>query len=417
MSDIFSRLPSIDSLMPAFVNTEGANVELYSNVDMDVFESYSVKLVNEGFAFYDSHLIQNNFHRTFYNNDILVQLYYNGCDGSMRIVADENTTLYKRKADTAFSRKSDSALFQFETDHSWIDCGMCYIVKCADNNFFIIDSAHHYSRDDHNRIHKFLRERTPEGEKTVISGWFLSHAHHDHVEKFMDFLKAGFEDTVIECIYYNFPTPEHRDYPAWTESDRDEVIKFSSFISSISDIPKVTLHTGEHFYIRNLEFEVLLTHEDILPAYNIKNENESSTVLMMTVSGSKTLFLGDCGSAASEVLMNRYGDYLKSDIVQIAHHGHDGAPAELYELVNARAALFPTTQIKYDEDFPVREGNRRAVELCDEYYISSNGTVEIKLPYVKGQTTIHPDETHEDFKKIRSLWGYVYDYVNYDELN
>ncbi|MBO5859442.1 MAG: hypothetical protein J6R20_06660, partial [Clostridia bacterium] len=43
-----------------------------------------------------------------------------------------------------------------------------------------------------------------------------------------------------------------------------------------------------------------------------------------------------------------------------------------------------------------------------EYYIASNGAVEIPLPYKFGQTKVLPDETFEDFNGIYWLWCYEY---------
>ncbi|MBR3621096.1 MAG: hypothetical protein IKN56_06270, partial [Clostridia bacterium] len=88
--------------------------------------------------------------------------------------------------------------------------------------------------------------------------------------------------------------------------------------------------------------------------------------------------------------------------------GHSGLSPEFYRRANAACALFPVTQIKFDEEFDRQESNRLAVQIAREYYIASNGTAEIPLPYRPGNVTLCPDETFEDFEGIYNLWTYEY---------
>lgn len=94
--------------------------------------------------------------------------------------------------------------------------------------------------------------------------------------------------------------------------------------------------------------------------------------------------------------------------MQAAHHGHFGTTALFYELSDADVIMFPTTQIKFDEEYEAREINREAVAISDECYIASNGTVQLDLPYEKGTAKHFDDETFEDFDGIYNLWGYTY---------
>ena len=54
--------------------------------------------------------------------------------------------------------------------------------------------------------------------------------------------------------------------------------------------------------------------------------------------------------------------------------------------------MFPITQIKFDEEYPKLEANRRLIEISDYYYVSSNGTIEIPLTNKKGRIKKLPDE-------------------------
>lgn len=129
------------------------------------------------------------------------------------------------------------------------------------------------------------------------------------------------------------------------------------------------------------------------------------------------LFPGDAGMVESDILTERYGKMLKCDICQFSHHGHFGTSEVFYNLADADILLFPTTQIMFDNDYESREINRKAISKCKEYYIASNGTIRIDLPYNEGDKIIeYPDETFEDFDGIYNLWGYRYSEERKNEL-
>ena len=175
------------------------------------------------------------------------------------------------------------------------------------------------------------------------------------------------------------------------------------------DIPVVLLHTGLTFYVDNLKIDTLCSHEDVFPGDN-SNYNDSSVVIMITAEGNKILIPGDAGHEESYILEARYPEYLKSDIVQQAHHGHFGTTENFNKLVDAKLVLFPVTQIIFDKEFQVYPENKLAIDLAEgNYYIASNGTVEIPLPYVRGKEKLYPDETFESFKGVFDLWAYEYD--------
>ena len=47
----------------------------------------------------------------------------------------------------------------------------------------------------------------------------------------------------------------------------------------------------------------------------------------------------------SEYLLDSYSDKLKSDYLQVAHHGNNGFSDEFYETVNPKVAFFPSPTV------------------------------------------------------------------------
>lgn len=339
----------------------------------------------------------------------LGEIYYfvtfDEAEKQIRIVADADCRLPSINS-CAVPSCTKTKFWQYEIDHSLIDCGMCYIFQCSDYSFFVIDSAHDYSVNDDRRIYEFMRERTPEGQKVRVAGWFISHGHIDHFGKFLDILRYNTE-IEIEGLYFNFAPNDHPSSPEWMYSDINHVNIFYSELEKHPEIPVFRLHTGEQFYIGNLCIDVLCTHEDVYPA-GLENYNDSSTVITVTVGENKICFPGDAGAEESAIVERRYPAFLNCDIMQIAHHGHFGTTPSFYRQAKAKTVLFPVTRIKYDEDYPRYEANRVADEIAEHNFIASDGTVEFTFPLEGSEIILYPDETFENFDGIFNLWSYEY---------
>ena len=405
----FFMIPLIkDKKVSEYSSAYSSKLWLFEDVSKDEYLTHLEDIKGKGYKEAYKTDIEDNLTSVFENGENLIFSSYYPCDNTVRTVLEDNKNLPEFKMREDIENKTKTTLWQFEVDHSLIDCGMCYIIRACDGSFFIIDSAHTYSCRDDERIHQFLRERTPEGEKIRIAGWFFSHGHDDHIAQFTNFLKYCSNDVIIEGLYFNFPTFDHRDAHNWMGAGEGYINQFREAISKRPDIPVYTLHSGETFYIRNLKFQVLCSHEDVFPKSN-ENYNDSSVVLMMTAENTKVCFPGDAGHEESYILEERYKNgYLECEIMQSAHHAHFGTTPDFYRMTNSEVALVPSTQIMYDGDLPRYEATRVMTDIAKYLYIASNGTVEIDLPYKSGEIKVHPDETFENFQGINNLWNYEY---------
>ena len=352
---------------------------VYMRLIKGAAESDFLKICGEceelGYTLFQRNDLEENRHAS-YRGDMLIHAYFCPAEKILRVICDPYSVEFECE-EPKYERRCGSALWQFENDHSYIDCGMCYILRCADNSFFI------------------------------ISGWFFSHAHDDHVSQFVDFIREYGSAVDIEKLYYNDAPIDHRDNMSWGEANKKYIRRFEDCARSCG-IPTVKLHTGQRFFVRNLRFDVLCTQEDVWPK-SLENFNNTSCALALEADGTRIIFPGDAADVESDIMTARYtAKTLGCDIMQQSHHGHSGTSPEFYQRANARTVMFPITKIKFDEEYPKQEANRVACSIAEEYFIASDGTVEFPLPYKVGSAKIYPDETFENFAAIKMLWGYDY---------
>lgn len=391
---------------------ENCEMAVYRKADISETEKWLKKLTESDFKLISKTEIDGNIFTLLAKDSVTITAYYTPCDSTLRVTAGRNPI--PGIGEPKCGGPGGTTFYAFENDHTYIDCGMCLMIQCPDYSFFVVDSGHYFQFNDNDRIHKFMRDRTPSGQKIVINGWFITHAHTDHISKLMDFLKYNCDDVIIEGFYSNLIDPKYGVGCDWSSEEIQLSEKLFKALDNFN-APKYKLHSGMRFTVRNLSFDVLYTHEDIYPK-KADDYNDTSCALMLTVEGSKIFIPGDCSSLASEVIEARYNNSLKCDVVQVSHHGHIGLSAKLYELLGAKAAVFPITRIMFDEEYPKIEANRRLIEIAEKYYITSDGTVCIPIPFDITKITTLPDETFEDFAKIKNQWGYTYSEERQNEL-
>lgn len=350
--------------------------------------------------------IDGNIALTFFNRDAhMLHLYYCPAERCVRLIDDPFTRKSLVRAAEETPAVCPVRLWQYEIDHSLIDCGMCYIFQLRDGSFFIIDSGHWFSMNDDLRIVDFLRGNASDKENIVVRGWFFSHCHSDHVCKFLDVLRFH-PEIRIEALYYNFVSPEHPSREKWDPSECEFQSVFQSIIARYP-IPVYKLHPLQQFSVGGILFTVLCTHEDVFPG-RMEDFNNSSTVLMAQIGENKVCFPGDAGDEESPVLERRFPAFLRCDVLQQAHHAHFGLSENCYRMFGASVLLSPTTQIKYDEEFVRFPANAVAADIARHVFVASNGTVELTFPLRSHQIRLYPDEILEDFNGIERLWNYSY---------
>ena len=103
------------------------------------------------------------------------------------------------------------------------------------------------------------------------------------------------------------------------------------------------------------------------------------------------LILGDTGVKSSEKLINNQKEKLKSNVVQMSHHGQNGATKELYEQIQPEICLWPTPEWLWNNDSGegYNSGSWKTLETREwikeigvlENYIEKDGNQTINIYY------------------------------------
>ena len=71
----------------------------------------------------------------------------------------------------------------------------------------------------------------------------------------------------------------------------------------------------------------------------------------MVVHGVSILFLGDLQKIGGDLLLEQAGaEALKSDVVQMAHHGQNGVSEAVYQAIDPEICLWPTPGWLWDNE-------------------------------------------------------------------
>ena len=230
------------------------------------------------------------------------------------------------------------------------NCGQLLIFRLADNSVMIIDGASTYMMPEEamKGLDDFLHEitGTPAGETVTISNWLMTHSHLDHFGGFAKFLVKYHENYEIERVSFNF---NYRDpnMPTFFNEHFNKWYPEAKFYRP---------HTGETLKMADITMDILYTYEDSISAKTGKlipdnapllwggnpavDQNNSSIVAKITFDGKTFLLTGDIAFVARDVLFANYDDEtLKSDILQVSHHGLNPL-GDLYEKVAPSISLY-----------------------------------------------------------------------------
>lgn len=205
---------------------------------------------------------------------------------------------------------------------------MGYAIKTKGGKIIIIDGG---TKEDAPQLEKYISENN-----NKVDYWFITHPHIDHTGAFE--IISQNSNINIEKIYMSVNSKEW--YLQNEPTRAEDIDNFFPIIEQENIKQKIVEpQVNNIIKIDNVTAKILGTKN---PEITTNAINNSSMVIQFKINQKKILFLGDTGAESSEKLIKNQGKNLKSDIVQMAHHGQNGATEELYKIVKPEICLWPT---------------------------------------------------------------------------
>jgi beta-lactamase superfamily II metal-dependent hydrolase len=100
------------------------------------------------------------------------------------------------------------------------------------------------------------------------------------------------------------------------------------------------VHDGDEFDLDGLKGKVFSAYSDKIKDLSDDLANDGSMMFQLKGNNESMLFCADVGYRISDKIIADYKDQLKSDYIQMGHHGNGGLTEEFYQLVSPKVAFF-----------------------------------------------------------------------------
>ena len=353
-------------------------VEYYIEVESNEFIHTKEQIQAEGWNLLEEHTIASNTFATFSKGeDAIFVSFYPELKEMQKITEPKST--YLNYKDEAKEQTFPVLLRQIDLS----DFGLSYVIRISDGRLIVFDGGFPYE-EDVDKLMSTMCEFS-EGEKPQIAAWIMSHPHIDHYQSYLVFHEKYKDEVTIEKFIYNFPGTSEEDCEAYPAIAKEkEYIRIDEFNQKVEEIgcPVYRAHTGQIYQLGDVRLEILSSPDHTL-MQGLNELNSISLMMKMEIAG-QTIFWGMDGQFKKSKLVERYGSYLKSDILQIPHHSFSGGTKEGYALIDPTVCLLPGfEQVSYGWHSIRREENHYLIsELhVQDYLAGGRGDITIELPY------------------------------------
>jgi beta-lactamase superfamily II metal-dependent hydrolase len=320
------------------------------NCTVEDFQDYAKKLESLGFIKYDERAFSTGSNapynaNLFYNyvrDDMHIFLFFEANLHIARVVATPPHSLPSMQKPTL--ETSDNTPCSI----TQMDCNcMGYVIQLSDESFILIDGGT-YKEEDERKLYDVLQAKTTKRKKPLVAAWMFTHADVDHIELATKFMQNHADDVDILAFAYNFPDAKNVRIILDTTKGMENIRRLEECMQAhYPNAPIYTLRTGQAYLFKGVEIEILWTADNTYPATYVSFNDLSAVWRMRFHNGKTFMILGDPVHQYSKQLAITYGDYLQSDIMQVAHHGLLGGDKYLYQCIDPDICLWPIKSVRF----------------------------------------------------------------------
>lgn len=249
---------------------------------------------------------------------------------------------------------------------------MSYCIRTTDGQHFIIDGG---------GIHEaqYLKEFIKLNLDGRVDAWFITHPHKSHAGAFVKLIESG--EISVGKIIYSYLDPEIVNK---YEQDGASDVKVFNNTVKLAKVSSVRVRNGDRLKLGKSIIKII-SPQNLETTRNYLNNN--SVIYKFNFKSKSILFLGDIDANAGTSLMTSYKDELKSDILQMSHHGYYGASNELYEIISPDICLWPTRKELWPDCSGTQTNESESIRSTYEF-MQSLGITKHYISGIDGLTEI-----------------------------
>ena len=374
-----------EGTLPAYVGgkvtvmdaADGIDLLLVQDTNKAEYESFCAALTADGYSVYVTRILNGNIYTTFTKDADFVHTHFAPSNNTVKVTMGDVSDLPVRKQDaviknicqpklTFVAQRADKPEHEPHTD-----IGLSVIFTLSDGRLVVLDGGMPNEKN-HLALLEAMRNASPDKDNVVIAGWYLSHAHIDHHGAAWQFIEQHLDKVKIEAFILNYAADFHYENlteDSWKKADDAQL--FRGALQKISpDTKVIKAHSGQVYHYGEEAVEIVYSVEDYYPE-PLNFNNSSSLVLRLHAKGNTVMLLADTTHTSGARMMELHKDALKSDMVQIAHHGMWASYSQLYRYINAPVLLWPsnlTNAKKWFGDSVVQT----TIGIAEDIYLSGN---------------------------------------------
>lgn len=212
------------------------------------------------------------------------------------------------------------------------------VIKSPNGKLVVIDGGWEADAD---KLSSLIQQQ---GGK--VDAWLITHPHEDHVGALCAILNDSSRKIKIDKIYCSLAAPDwYRQVSPTGAGIADQLL--NAFTKLSVGTVKNNISRGTEINIDDVNIRVLNNRG----VYTYNGVNNSSMVYKIRVSGQSILILGDLAyDGGKDLIKTCTAAELKSDIVQMAHHGQQGVDQDAYALIAPTTCLWPSPAWLWNND-------------------------------------------------------------------
>ena len=343
-SSLISKIPhySGGTFYSYYDPGDDAEEIILKKTNADEFRKYMTDLSAAGYTLHASHEIKDNIFGTFYNDSYIINAGFYAYESAARIIIEpyRAEVLPVRAEDNKWTEVTTSQITMIgleykKDDGGYASNGLSILIRLCDGRFIVVDGGFNRANCINMLVNQMKTQSSAYSSKTggiKVAAWIITHAHGDHNGAINGkYSTVASNNIKVERFFVNFMSDVERNKSIANTGNFSSgeggnwTTTYVAAAALKADV--VPVHVGQVYYLADLKLEVLYTIESYGPEMT-NALNTTSLIMKMTFkdpkTGKETVYMstGDATGPGFNISSKMYGDYLKSDIVQVAHHGY-----------------------------------------------------------------------------------------------